>query len=54
MILIGESGTGKSCLLHHFVANRFREGAQHTIGVEFSSRVVSVGGKSVKLQVCAR
>lgn len=51
MILIGESGTGKSCLLHSFCYNRHREASQHTIGVEFSSRVVKVGGKSVKLQV---
>ncbi|KDN41438.1 ras-domain-containing protein [Tilletiaria anomala UBC 951] len=50
-ILIGESGTGKSCLLHHFVNNQFRTNSAHTIGVEFSSRIVKIGNKNVKLQL---
>jgi len=50
-IIIGESGTGKSCLLHHFIHNTFKEHAQHTIGVEFSSRTIRVGEKSIKLQL---
>ncbi|KAF8530952.1 ras-domain-containing protein [Gautieria morchelliformis] len=50
-IIIGEAGTGKSCLLHHFTQNTFKEHSQHTIGVEFSSRTVNVGEKRVKLQL---
>jgi len=51
IIIIGEAGTGKSCLLHHFTQNRFKDQSQHTIGVEFSSRTVKLGEKKVKLQV---
>jgi len=51
IIIIGEAGTGKSCLLHHFTQNRFKEHSQHTIGVEFSSRTVKLGEKKVKLQL---
>ena len=47
----GESGTGKSCLLHHFIHNAYKDNSAHTIGVEFSSRIVKVGNKSVKLQL---
>lgn len=50
-IIIGEAGTGKSCLLHHFTNNTFKDHSQHTIGVEFSSRTVNLGEKRIKLQL---
>ncbi|KAF9496170.1 ras-domain-containing protein [Pleurotus eryngii] len=50
-IVIGEAGTGKSCLLHHFIHNSFKDHSQHTIGVEFSSRTVNLGEKRIKLQL---
>mmetsp|Transcript_53004 Transcript_53004/g.133281 ORF Transcript_53004/g.133281 Transcript_53004/m.133281 type:complete len:222 (-) Transcript_53004:87-752(-) len=50
-IIIGDAGVGKSCLLHRFVENKFNPESTHTIGVEFGSRVIEVGGHSVKLQV---
>nr|KAF6411499.1 RAB4B, member RAS oncogene family [Rousettus aegyptiacus] len=49
-LVIGSAGTGKSCLLHQFIENKFKQDSNHTIGVEFGSRVVNVGGKTVKLQ----
>ncbi|KAL4069644.1 ras family-domain-containing protein [Scleroderma yunnanense] len=50
-IVIGEAGTGKSCLLHHFIHNAFKDHSQHTIGVEFSSRTVKLSEKRIKLQL---
>ena len=51
-VIIGDTGTGKSCLLHQFVDGKFRKGpAKHTIGVEFGSRAVTIGGKKIKLQI---
>lgn len=50
-LVIGRAGSGKSCLLHQFVENKFKEDSSHTIGVEFGSKIVNVGGKSVKLQI---
>ncbi|CDZ97763.1 ras-domain-containing protein [Phaffia rhodozyma] len=50
-IVIGEAGTGKSCLLHQFINNTFKENSQHTIGVEFQSRTIPIGEKRVKLQL---
>ncbi|PPQ99604.1 hypothetical protein CVT24_005180 [Panaeolus cyanescens] len=50
-IIIGEAGTGKSCLLHQFTHNSFKDHSQHTIGVEFSSRTVKLGEKRIKLQL---
>ncbi|WAQ89312.1 hypothetical protein PtA15_10A736 [Puccinia triticina] len=45
-IIIGESGTGKSCLLHHFLRSQPRQPSPHTIGVEFSSTIISLPSSS--------
>eukprot|EP01104_Vermistella_antarctica_P009918 TRINITY_DN2608_c0_g1_i1.p1 TRINITY_DN2608_c0_g1~~TRINITY_DN2608_c0_g1_i1.p1 ORF type:complete len:213 (+),score=50.54 TRINITY_DN2608_c0_g1_i1:187-825(+) len=50
-IIIGSAGVGKSCILHRFIENKFKQESTHTIGVEFGSKVVEVGGKNVKLQI---
>ena len=51
LLLIGDTGTGKSCLLHQFIEHRHKRGSSHTVGVEFGSKIVTVGGKRVKLQI---
>ncbi|KAL5630057.1 hypothetical protein BROUX41_001663 [Berkeleyomyces rouxiae] len=55
IILLGPSGTGKSCLLHRFVKNEWRILSSQTIGVEFASKIIRVGSgvrrKRIKLQL---
>ena len=43
-LVIGSAGTGKSCLLHQFIEGRYKEDSSHTIGVEFGSKIIPVGG----------
>jgi len=50
-IIIGDAGAGKSCLLHQFIENKFKKGTSHTIGVEFGSKIIQVGGRTIKLQI---
>ncbi|KAH7649656.1 hypothetical protein FG379_000916 [Cryptosporidium bovis] len=50
-IVIGDAGSGKSCLLHQFIENKFKKGSSHTIGVEFGSKIITTGGKKIKLQI---
>lgn len=50
-IIIGDAGSGKSCLLHQFIEKRAKEVSSHTIGVEFGSKIIDVGGRSIKLQM---
>eukprot|EP00414_Alexandrium_minutum_P003812 CAMPEP_0113820718 /NCGR_PEP_ID=MMETSP0328-20130328/1380_1 /TAXON_ID=39455 /ORGANISM="Alexandrium minutum" /LENGTH=236 /DNA_ID=CAMNT_0000788653 /DNA_START=117 /DNA_END=825 /DNA_ORIENTATION=+ /assembly_acc=CAM_ASM_000350 len=50
-IIIGDAGAGKSCLLHQFIENKFKKGSSHTIGVEFGSKIIRVGGRNIKLQI---
>lgn len=37
--------------LHFYISLAVKQDSNHTIGVEFGSRVVNVGGKTVKLQI---
>jgi Ras-related protein Rab-4B len=48
IILLGPSGSGKSCLLHRFTHNEFRSLSSQTIGVEFASKIIRVGDTSVR------
>lgn len=51
MVVIGDTGVGKSCLLLQFVDRRFSSVHDLTIGVDFGSRIVDIGGEKIKLQI---
>ena len=51
LVLIGDSGVGKSCLLLRFADDTFTDTYVSTIGVDFRFRNVKVGDKQVKLQI---
>lgn len=51
LLLIGDSGVGKSCLLLRFADDLFSDSFISTIGVDFKIRTITVGGKTVKLQI---
>ncbi|KDQ18553.1 hypothetical protein BOTBODRAFT_28943 [Botryobasidium botryosum FD-172 SS1] len=51
IVLIGDSGVGKSNLLSRFTRNEFNNDSKSTIGVEFATRSINVDGKTVKAQI---
>ncbi|XP_034730689.1 ras-related protein Rab-25b [Etheostoma cragini] len=51
VVLIGESGVGKSNLLSRFTKNEFNHDSRTTIGVEFSTRTVQLNGFTIKAQI---
>ncbi|KAJ7985575.1 hypothetical protein DPEC_G00353500 [Dallia pectoralis] len=51
VVLIGDSGVGKSNLLSRFTRNEFSLESKSTIGVEFATRSIQVEGKTVKAQI---
>lgn len=51
VVLIGDSGVGKTNLLARFTRNEFNLDSKSTIGVEFATRSVQVDGKTVKAQI---
>ncbi|CAD6189816.1 unnamed protein product [Caenorhabditis auriculariae] len=51
IVLIGDSGVGKTNILSRFAKNQFSLDSQTTIGVEFSTKTVQIEGKTVKAQI---
>ncbi|XP_076957058.1 ras-related protein RABA1f-like [Bidens hawaiensis] len=51
VVLIGDSGVGKSNLLSRFSKNEFSLDSKSTIGVEFATRSIQVDGKIIKGQI---
>ncbi|XP_077239385.1 ras-related protein Rab11B-like [Tasmannia lanceolata] len=51
LVLIGDSGVGKSNLLSRFTRNEFSLESKSTIGVEFATRSIRVDDKVVKAQI---
>merc|ERR1712063_217449 len=51
VVLIGDSGVGKSNLLSRFTRNEFNLESKSTIGVEFATRSLPVDGKTIKAQI---
>ncbi|CCK71149.1 Rab family GTPase SEC4 KNAG_0G00930 [Huiozyma naganishii CBS 8797] len=51
ILLVGDSGVGKSCLLVRFVEDRFNPSFITTIGIDFKIKTVDINGKKVKLQL---
>ncbi|CAA2988152.1 ras-related RABA1f-like [Olea europaea subsp. europaea] len=51
VVLIGDSGVGKSNLLSRFTRNEFSQQSKSTIGVEFATRSIQVDDKIVKAQI---
>ncbi|EPZ34091.1 secretion-related small GTPase [Rozella allomycis CSF55] len=51
VVLIGDSGVGKSNLLSRFTKNEFNLESKSTIGVEFATRSIQIDGKTIKTQI---
>ena len=51
LLLVGDSGVGKSCLLLRFVEDKFNPSFITTIGIDFKIRTIESKGKKIKLQV---
>lgn len=51
LLLIGDSGVGKSCLLLRFADDSYTESYISTIGVDFKIRTIVLEEKTVKLQI---
>lgn len=51
LLLIGDSGVGKSCLLLRFAEDTYTQSFIATIGVDFKIRTIEQNGRTIKLQI---
>jgi small GTP-binding protein len=51
IVVIGDSGVGKTCLLLRFVRNEWEPDSQPTLGVEFLAKVVNTDNHRIQLQL---
>ena len=51
LILIGNSGVGKSCILNRYIKHTFEETYKCTIGVDFLMKTLTINNQTVKLQI---
>jgi len=51
LLLIGDSGVGKTCILFRFSDDAFNTTFISTIGIDFKIKTIDLGGKRIKLQI---
>lgn len=51
IIVIGDSGVGKTCLTYRFCAGKFPEKTEATIGVDFREKVIEIDGEKIKVDL---
>lgn len=51
VLLIGDSGVGKTCILCRFSDDSFNSSFISTIGIDFKMKTIDFNGKKIKLQI---
>lgn len=52
VIILGDSGVGKTSLMNQYVNKKFSNQYKATIGADFLTKDISVGDRTVTMQVC--
>ena len=52
LLIVGETGVGKTSLLVRFNEGNFYSDQKTTIGVDYKAKEIDIDGEIVKLQVC--
>ena len=54
IVLIGDAGVGKTCIVQRFKTGNFLERHGSTIGVDFTMKTLNIDGKRVKVGLTTR
>lgn len=54
IVLIGDCGTGKTCVVQRFKTGHYEERHGNTIGVDFSMKTIAIEGKKIKVMAIER
>lgn len=50
IIVLGDSGVGKTCLTYRFCEGQFLDKSEATIGVDFRERNIKIGHEDIKVR----
>lgn len=51
IIVLGDSGVGKTCLTYKFCQGKFPAQTEATVGVDFREKIIQVANESIKIQI---
>lgn len=51
IVVVGNTGTGKTNISTRYVRDQFMEVSNATLGVEFLTKIVEVNGKRIKIAI---
>jgi Ras-related protein Rab-15 len=51
LLLLGDSGVGKTCMITRFADDAFHESHSSTIGIDFKMKRVNIDGKKIQIQL---
>ena len=51
ILLLGDSGVGKSCIILRYIENNFSTNLMNSIGVDFKLKNIELDNKKIKLQI---
>lgn len=51
LLMIGNTGVGKTALLSRYTSNKFNEAYISTIGIDYQEKLVTLQGRNYSLQV---
>ena len=51
VVLVGNAGVGKTCLVRRFTQGMFPPGQGATIGVDFMIKTVEIDGEKIKVSI---
>jgi len=51
ILLLGDSGVGKSCIILRYTENQFSQNLMNSIGVDFKLKSIFFKEKTIKLQI---
>ncbi len=51
IVIVGDSGVGKTNILYRFCDNEFKTTYVSTVGVDFKNKIIQVDGQKIRLQI---
>ncbi|OHT11547.1 small GTP-binding protein [Tritrichomonas foetus] len=51
LVVLGDSGVGKTTLIHKYINNEFRADFKSTIGADFTAKTIELDNQTVDLQI---